>query len=108
MLGKKICKWLQHLDLIALSVPAGVLVANAAFYLQPIVRQGLIAVMLIWFGLEVINGFQFWWLDTPLVSNQNWQLTLKDLEMATLALLMIVVGVFALLMLKSRITFAGK
>jgi hypothetical protein len=49
----------KHLNLISLSIPVGVLVASAIFSLPPIIRQAFIAIMLIWFGVEAMTGFQF-------------------------------------------------
>jgi hypothetical protein len=55
----KIVEFLKHLNLISLSIPVGVLVASAIFSLQPIIRQAFIAILLIWFGVEAMTGFQF-------------------------------------------------
>jgi len=55
----KIIEFLKHLNLISLSIPVGVLVASAIFSLQPIIRQAFIAIILIWFGVEAMTGFQF-------------------------------------------------
>jgi hypothetical protein len=59
MIGKKLVEILRHLDLLSISIPIGVLVASA-LSLPSIARQALIGIMLVWFGLEAINGFQFW------------------------------------------------
>jgi hypothetical protein len=60
MSPKKIIEFLKHLNLISLSIPAGVLVASAVFSLQPIIRQAFIGIMLVWFGFESMTGFEFW------------------------------------------------
>jgi hypothetical protein len=60
MSGKKIFELLKHLNLISISIPVGVLVASAFLSLQPIIRQALIGIMLIWFGFEAMTGFEFW------------------------------------------------
>ncbi len=59
MPGKKITEFLKHLNLLSLIIPVGVLAANALFSLQPIIRQAFIAILLIWFGVEAMTGFQF-------------------------------------------------
>jgi hypothetical protein len=59
MPGKKIVELLKHLNLLSLIIPVGVLIASAFFSLQPIIRQAFIGIMLIWFGVEAMNGFQF-------------------------------------------------
>ena len=59
MSKKKIVDSLKHLDLLSLAIPAGVLLASAVFPLRPIIRQAFIAIMLIWFGVEAMTGFQF-------------------------------------------------
>jgi len=56
----KIVEFLKHLNLISLSIPVGVLVASAILSLQPIIRQAFIGIMLIWFGVEAMTGFEFW------------------------------------------------
>ena len=56
---KKLVESLKHLNLLSLIIPAGVLVASAILPLQPIIRQAFIAIMLIWFGVEAMTGFQF-------------------------------------------------
>jgi hypothetical protein len=60
MSGKKVIEFLKHLNLISLSIPVGILVASAVFSLQPIIRQAFIGIMLVWFGLESMIGFEFW------------------------------------------------
>jgi hypothetical protein len=59
MSKKKLVENLKHLNLLSLAIPAGILVASAILPLQPIIRQALIAFMLIWFGVEAMTGFQF-------------------------------------------------
>ena len=59
MLGKKRVKLLKHLNLLSLIIPVSVLIASAFFSLQPIIRQAFIGIMLIWFGVEAMTGFQF-------------------------------------------------
>ncbi len=56
---KKFAEMLKHLNLLSLIIPAGVLIASAFFSLQPVIRQAFIAIMLIWFGVEAMTGFQF-------------------------------------------------
>jgi hypothetical protein len=60
MPGKKIVEFLKHLNLVSLSIPVGILVASAFFSLQPIIRQAFIGIMLVWFGVEAMTGFEFW------------------------------------------------
>jgi hypothetical protein len=60
MPGKKIVEFLKHLNLVSLSIPTGILVASAFLSLQPIIRQAFIGLMLIWFGVEAMTGFEFW------------------------------------------------
>jgi hypothetical protein len=60
MPGKKIVEFLKHLNLVSLSIPAGILVASAFLSLQPIIRQAFIGLMLVWFGVEAMTGFEFW------------------------------------------------
>ncbi len=60
MSGKKIIEFLKHLNLISLSVPAGVMVASAILSLQPIIRQAFIGIILLWFGVEAMTGFELW------------------------------------------------
>ncbi len=50
---------LNHLNLLSLVIPAGVLAATAFLSLQPVIRQAFIAIMLIWFGVEAMTGFHF-------------------------------------------------
>jgi len=59
MSRKKIIEILKHLNLLSLIIPTGVLVASAIFPLQPVIRQAFIAIILIWFGVEAMTGFQF-------------------------------------------------
>jgi len=59
MSKKKLVERLKHLNLLSLTIPAGILVASAVFPLQPIIRQAFIAILLIWFGVEAMTGFQF-------------------------------------------------
>jgi len=60
MAGKKIIEFLKHLNLVSLSIPVGMLVASAVFALQPIIRQAFIGILLVWFGVEAMTGFEFW------------------------------------------------
>ena len=60
MPGKKIVEFLKHLNLISLSIPVGILVASAFLSLQPIIRQAFIGLMLVWFGVEAMTGFELW------------------------------------------------
>jgi hypothetical protein len=55
----KINEYHKHSNLISLIIPTGVLVVSAFFSLQLIIRQAFIAIMLIWFGVEAMTGFQF-------------------------------------------------
>ncbi len=59
MSKKKLIENLKNLNLISLIIPAGILLASAIFSLQPIIRQAFIGIMLIWFGVEAMSGFQF-------------------------------------------------
>jgi hypothetical protein len=59
MSNKKHGDILKHLNLLSLIVPTGVLVASAIFPLQPVIRQAFIGIMLVWFGVEAMTGFQF-------------------------------------------------
>jgi hypothetical protein len=60
MAGKKLTEILKHLNLVSISIPAGVIVTSAIFSLQPTIRQAFIGILLIWFGIEAITGFEFW------------------------------------------------
>jgi hypothetical protein len=60
MSGKKIIEVFKHLNLISLSIPVGILVASAIFSLQPVIRQAFIGIMLVWFGVEAMTGFEIW------------------------------------------------
>ncbi len=60
MPGKKIVEFFKHLNLVSLSIPAGILVASAILSLQPIIRQAFIGLMLVWFGVEAMTGFELW------------------------------------------------
>jgi len=56
----KIVEFLKHLNLVSLSIPVGIMVSSAIFSLQPIIRQAFIAILLVWFGIEAMTGFEFW------------------------------------------------
>jgi len=60
MLGKKLREIIKHLHLISVCVPICILAISIFIPLRPFVRQGLIGVMLVWFGLEAMTGFTFW------------------------------------------------
>jgi hypothetical protein len=60
MPGKKIAEFLKHLNLVSLSIPVGILVASALLSLQPIIRQAFIGLLLVWFGVEAMTGFELW------------------------------------------------
>jgi hypothetical protein len=60
MSENKIFKFLKHLNLVSLSIPVGILVASAIFSLQPVIRQAFIGIMLVWFGVEAMTGFEIW------------------------------------------------
>ena len=60
MPGKKIVEIFKHLNLVSLSIPVGILVASVVFSLQPIIRQAFIGIMMLWFGVEAMTGFEFW------------------------------------------------
>lgn len=54
-------KWtLKGRRIIAFSIPGGILVASAVFPLGMIVRQALIGVMLIWFGVLAMGDPGAW------------------------------------------------
>jgi hypothetical protein len=55
--NKEILELLQ--DLIALSIPIAILVISIVLPLRPFVRQALIGVMMVWFGVEAMTGFHF-------------------------------------------------
>jgi len=55
-----IFKFLKHLNLVSLSIPVGILVASAIFSLQPTIRQAFIGILLVWFGIEAMTGFEIW------------------------------------------------
>ena len=57
---KKIIDFLKHLNLVSLSIPVGILVASTFLSLQPIIRQAFIGIMMLWFGIEAMTGFEFW------------------------------------------------
>lgn len=52
-------------NLLSLSIPVGVIVANLFFPLSPILHQGLIGVMLLWLFAEATNGFTLFTETTP-------------------------------------------
>jgi hypothetical protein len=58
--GKKLTEILEHLNLVSISIPVGVIAASAIFPLQPVIRQAFIGILLVWFGIEAISGFEFW------------------------------------------------
>jgi hypothetical protein len=60
MPGKKIIEFLKHLNLVSLSIPVGILMASALISLQPIIRQAFIGLLLVWFGVEAMTGFELW------------------------------------------------
>ena len=60
MPGKKIVEFLKHLNIVSLSIPVGILMASALLSLQPIIRQAFIGVLLVWFGVEAMTGFELW------------------------------------------------
>jgi hypothetical protein len=60
LLGKRLFEILKRVDVIALAVPTTILVISAIFPLRPITRQLLVAVLLVWFGVEAMTGFSFW------------------------------------------------
>jgi len=60
MPGKKTVEFLKHLNLVSLSIPVGILVASALLSLQPLIRQAFIGLMLVWFGVEAMTGFELW------------------------------------------------
>jgi ABC-type Fe3+ transport system permease subunit len=60
MLGKRLREVIKRLNLISVSVPICVLAISIFMPLRPFIRQGLIGVMLVWFGLEAMTGFTFW------------------------------------------------
>lgn len=57
---EKLRALLKHLKLLSLVIPVGVVLASGFLPLQPLVRQALVGVILVWFGLEAMLGFQFW------------------------------------------------
>jgi len=48
------------LNLISVCVPICILAISIFIPLRPFVRQGLIGIMLVWFGMEAMTGFSFW------------------------------------------------
>ena len=60
MSGARIKWFLSHLNFVSLSVPIGVLLVGVFFPLRPIHQQGLILIILVWFGVEWLWGFPFW------------------------------------------------
>lgn len=52
-------------NLLSLSIPVGVILANLFFPLPPILHQGLIGVILIWLFVEATNGFTLFTETTP-------------------------------------------
>ncbi len=59
MSEKKPGRTFKHLNLFSLIIPISVLLASAFLSLQPIIRQAFIGIMLVWFGVEAMTGFQF-------------------------------------------------
>lgn len=57
MVPKKIFELLKNIDVIALLIPVGVITASVFMPLRPIVRQALICVIMVWFGVEAMTGF---------------------------------------------------
>jgi hypothetical protein len=56
MSGRRLFETLRHLNYVSLSVPVGIIVANAIFTLQPVIQQAFIAIMLVWFGVEMMTS----------------------------------------------------
>ena len=52
-------KVLKRLHLLSLIIPVGVLVSSAFLPSQSPLRQVFILIMLVWFGTEVMTGFNF-------------------------------------------------
>jgi hypothetical protein len=52
-------KFGRHLNLLSLSIPVGAFLASAAFPLSVPIRQALVGVILIWFEVQALTGFQF-------------------------------------------------
>jgi hypothetical protein len=60
MSGKKVFEILKHLNLESLCIPAGVILASTIFQLQPIIRQALVGILMVWLGIESMTGFELW------------------------------------------------
>jgi hypothetical protein len=60
MKGKRDFDVFKHADLLELSIPIGIIIASVFLPLQPIVRQALIGVILVWLGVEAMTGFHIW------------------------------------------------
>jgi hypothetical protein len=56
----KILDVLQHFDLIAVVIPIAIVFISLALPLRPFVRQALIGIVIVWFGIEAMTGFHFW------------------------------------------------
>jgi ABC-type Fe3+ transport system permease subunit len=60
MLGKRLREVIKRLNLISVSVPICILAISIFMPLRPLIQQGLIGVMLVWFGMEAMTGFSLW------------------------------------------------
>ena len=54
---KKLQRFLKVRNLLSLSIPLGLMIANLFFTLTPALHQALIGIMLIWFFVEFMTGF---------------------------------------------------
>lgn len=60
---------LRHLlkarNLLSLSIPVSIIIANLFFSLEPMLEQALVGVMLVWLFVEATNGFTLFTETTP-------------------------------------------
>lgn len=54
---KKLRNFLKLRNLLSLSIPVGIIVANLFFPLPPVLRQALVGVILVWMFVEALTGF---------------------------------------------------
>ena len=62
---EKLQRFLKVRNLLSLSIPLGLIVANLFLTLTPMLHQALIGIMLIWFFVEFMTGFTLFNETTP-------------------------------------------
>ncbi len=57
MSAKKPGSFLKRINLLSLSIPLAVLIANAVLPLRPIAQQAFMVIILVWLGIEMMVIF---------------------------------------------------